>query len=139
MPIRSLAGLLIGLALAAMTATAATAASYWDHNGSLMRLEADGERRVFVYEEPRAVLRRAGVSVGTVLFDGRNIGDYYVGRARRFSKYCDAPLVYDVEGPVIDGGAKIVMRGVREVYAAGCRPTGRMVEDELVFTYQWSD
>jgi len=139
MPIRSLAGLLIGLVLAALTATAAPAASYWNHNGSLMRLEADGEGRVFVYEEPRSVLRRAGVTVGTVLFDGRNTGDYYVGRARRFSKYCDAPLVYDVEGPVTDAGAKIVMRGTREVYAAGCQPTGRMVEDVLVFTYEWSD
>jgi len=118
---------------------AALADSFWDHNGSLMRLEADGQQRVFTYEEPRPVLRRAGVRAGTVLFDGRNEGNYYVGRARRFSRYCEAPLVYQVEGPVVDGGSRIVMRGTREVYASGCRATGRVVEDELVFTYSWSE
>ncbi|MFP3920374.1 MAG: hypothetical protein ACLFPA_00650 [Dichotomicrobium sp.] len=131
--------LLLAGAMAVMLVWPAMAASYWNHNGSLMRLEADGERRMFTYEEPRQVLRRAGVRVGTVLFDGRNTGDYYVGRARRFSKHCDDPLVYQVEGPVTDGGTKIVMRGTREVYASGCRPTRRTVEDVLVFTYEWSD
>lgn len=130
---------LLAAVVAVILVSPAMAASYWNHNGSLMRLEADGERRVFIYEEPRQVLRRAGVRVGTVLFDGRNAGDYYVGRARRFSKYCDDPLGYQVEGPVTDGGTKIVMRGTREVYASGCRPTGRTVEDVLVFTYEWSD
>ncbi len=116
-----------------------SADSYWDHNGSLMRLKANGQQRVFTYEEPRSVLRRAGVRTGTVLFDGRNVGDYYVGRARRFSKDCKAPLVYKVEGPVVDGGSRIVMRGMRQVFASGCRGTGRYVEDVLVFTYEWAD
>ena len=122
----------------ALLAVPAAADSYWDHNGSLMRLKANGQQRVFTYEEPRSVLRRAGVRRGTVLFDGRNVGDYYVGRARRFSKYCEAPLDYEVEGPVV-GGTRIIMRGTREVFASGCRGTGRSVEDELVFTYSWSD
>jgi len=127
------------IALLVVSTFQAQAASYWNHNGSLMRLEADGQRRVFTYEEPRELLRRAGVTVGTVLFDGRNVGDYYMGRARRFSKYCRAPLIYEVQGPVTDGKRKIVLRGWREVYASGCRPTGRTVEDVLVFTYSWSD
>lgn len=131
---------LLGTGLCAMLlATQAWADSFWDHNGSLMRLQANGTQRVFTYEEPRPLMRRAGVSPGTVLFDGRNVGDYYVGRARRFSKYCEAPLAYDVEGPVTDNGMKIVMRGEREVYAKGCQPTGRFVEDVLVFTYEWAD
>ena len=124
---------------AVLMAAPAVADSFWDHNGSLMRLQADGKQRVLTYEEPRAQMRRAGVTRGTLLFDGRNVGDYYVGRARRFSRYCDAPLVYEVEGPVTDNGLRIVMRGEREVYASGCRPTGRVVEDVLVFTYEWSD
>ena len=131
---------MLALAVAAMLtgSGAALADSFWDHNGSLMRLKANGQQRVFTYEEPRSVLRRAGVRRGTVLFDGRNVGDYYVGRARRFSKYCEAPLDYEVEGPVV-GGTRIIMRGTREVFASGCRGTGRSVEDELVFTYSWSD
>jgi len=122
-----------------LLAAPVSADSYWDHNGSLMRLQANGTQRVFTYEEPRQLMRRAGVRPGTVLFDGRNVGDYYVGRARRFSKHCGSPLVYEVEGPVTDNGMKIVMRGQREVYATGCQPTGRFVDDELVFTYEWSD
>ena len=122
----------------ALLAVPAAADSFWDHNGSLMRLKSNGQQRVFTYDEPRSVLRRAGVRGGTVLFDGRNVGDYYVGRARRFSKYCEAPLVYEVEGPVLDG-TRIVMRGTREVFASGCRGTGRYVQDELVFTYSRSD
>jgi len=118
---------------------AASADSYWDHNGSLMRLQANGTQRVLTYQEPRQLMRRAGVTPGTVLFDGRNVGDYYVGRARRFSKHCESPLVYEVEGPVTDNGMRIVMRGQREVYASGCRPTGRFVNDVLLFTYEWSD
>jgi len=122
-----------------LLAAPASADSYWDHNGSLMRLQANGTQRVFTYEEPRQLMRRAGVTPGTVLFDGRNVGDYYVGRARRFSKDCKAPLVYKVEGPVVDGGSRIVMRGMRQVFASGCRGTGRYVEDVLVFTYEWAD
>ncbi|RIA47343.1 hypothetical protein [Dichotomicrobium thermohalophilum] len=131
--------LLLAAFCAVVFASSALADSYWDHNGSLMRLQADGMQRVFTYEEPRALMRRAGVTAGTVLFDGRNVGDYYIGRARRFSKYCESPLVYEVEGPVTDNGMRIVMRGEREVYAKGCQPTGRFVEDVLVFTYEWSD
>jgi hypothetical protein len=48
-------------------------------------------------------------------------------------------LVYKVEGPVVDGGSRIVMRGMRQVFASGCRGTGRYVEDVLVFTYEWAD
>ncbi len=130
---------LLAAIVAILTADPLKADSFWDHNGSLMRLEANGAQRILTYEEPRPILERAGATRGTVLFDGRNVGDYYVGRARRFSRYCDAPLVYDVEGPVTNNGLRIVVRGEREVYAEGCRPTGRIVEDVLVFTYEWSD
>jgi len=130
---------LLAAIVAVLMADPLKAGSFWDHNGSLMRLEANGAQRVITYEQPRPIMERAGVTRGTVLFDGRNAGDYYVGRARRFSRYCDAPLVYDVEGPVTNNGLRIVVRGKREVYAQGCRPTGRIVEDVLVFTYEWSD
>ena len=41
--------------------SAAEADSLWDHNGSVMRLIANGEQRQFRYEEPKEVLRGAGV------------------------------------------------------------------------------
>lgn len=35
--------------------------SCWDHNGSLMRLKASGNKRWLYYEIPREALRRTGV------------------------------------------------------------------------------
>ena len=113
----------------------ATADSCWDHNGSLMRLKASGNQRWFYYEVPRRVLRRAGVRRGTLLFDGRKIGDRYEGTARRFSKYCpEAPLEYQVEGPVAPSQTRVTLYGERQVQSR-CVPTGEIRLDELVFTY----
>jgi len=120
------------------TASLAQADSYWDHNGSLMRLEADGDARRFVYESPRDVLVRAGVRPGTLLFNGVREGNRYYGTAFVFSRHCDEPLEYYVEGEVASE-RRVVLAGRREIYAEGCRPTGRFEIDRLVFTYRNSD
>ena len=113
----------------------ARADSCWDHNGSLMRLQASGNERWFYYEIPRQVLRYAGVQRGTLLFNGRKNGNWYSGIARRFSKYCPGtPLEYYVEGPVRGDQLQVTVRGTREVYKQ-CQPTGRYANDTLVFTY----
>ena len=117
----------------------ASADSCWKHNGSLMRLQASGNKRWLYYENPRTALRNAGVRPGTLLFDGRKSGDWYSGNARVFSRYCPSePLVYFVEGPVRSDQLHVTIRGTREVYKQ-CQPTGRYVTDTLVFTYshQW--
>ena len=127
--------LTMGLA-GTMTATSAFADSCWNHNGSLMRLTASGNSRWFYYENPRQVLRNAGVSRGTLLFNGTKNGNRYSGTARRFSKWCNgAPLEYYVEGPVSSSQTRVTVRGSRPVYAAGCVNTGRVKRDTLVFTY----
>lgn len=118
-----------------LSAPSAQAASCWDHNGSLMRLEASGNARTFVYVQPRAVLRRAGVRRGTVLFNGRKRGNSYVGTARRYSKFCPgSPLNYGVSGPISNGQTKVTVRGERPVHRR-CSPTGDIAYDTLVFTY----
>lgn len=115
--------------------TSASADSCWDHNGSVMRLQAQGNSRWFYYERPKSSLRAAGVRRGTLLFNGRKSGDWYSGTARRFSRYCPGePLEYFVEGPVARSQTRVTVRGTREVYER-CRPTGRYTEDTLVFTY----
>jgi len=115
--------------------TSAQADSCWNHNGSLMRLKASGNQRWMYYENPRQVLRNAGVRRGTLLFNGVKRGNWYEGTARRFSKYCPGnPLEYFVEGPVRSDQLKVTVRGTREVYKQ-CQPTGRIASDELVFTY----
>jgi hypothetical protein len=109
--------------------------SCWDHNGSLMRLTDQGQQRWFYYENPRQALANSGVTRGTLLFDGRNTGDYYSGTARVFSRFCPGnPLEYYVEGPVTRNPLRITMRGSRDANQQ-CRNTGNRVTDTLVFTY----
>ncbi|MEM6383547.1 MAG: hypothetical protein AAF739_12795 [Pseudomonadota bacterium] len=121
-----------------MSATVANADSCWDHNGSLMRLTANGQNRTMMYETtPHSWQGAAGVRRGTVLFEGRNVGDYYTGTARVFSRFCPgSPLLYGVEGPVTrpSGQITITMRGTRDANDQ-CAATGRMVTDTLVFRF----
>lgn len=116
----------------------AFADSFWLHNGSVMRLVADGNEREFYYETPSKTMRGAGVDSGTLLFNGVRQGNQYRGTMRVFSKYCDKPLEYTVQGTV-KNERTIVMKGKREVYAKGCRPTGKFKTDTLTFTYQSSE
>jgi len=89
------------------------------------------------YENPRQALWNAGVTQGTLLFNGYNNGDYYSGTARVFSRHCPGnPLEYYVEGPVRHNPLQIILRGSREIFQQ-CRPTGRWTEDTLVFTYRY--
>lgn len=114
---------------------AAMADSCWDHNGSLMRLQAQGNQRWLSYEVPREVLRKTGVQRETLLFNGIKNGNWYSGTARVFSKYCPgSPLEYHVEGPVRGDQLQVTVSGTREVYQQ-CRPTGRFTTDTLVFTF----
>ena len=125
-----------GSAVSSLTgATLAHADSCWNHNGSLMRLVAQGNKRWFYYERPRQVLRKAGVRPGTLLFNGRKQGNRYVGTTRVFSKWCTAPLEYYAEGPVAPSQTRVTIFGTRDVYGSGCRNTGRRKTDRLVFTY----
>lgn len=127
--------LLVSIFFVTGAVTEARADSCWNHNDSLMRLKASGNQRWFYYENPRQVLRNAGVRRGTLLFEGRKNGNWYSGEARVFSKYCPGdPLIYPVEGPVRADQLKVTVRGTREVYKK-CQPTGRFKEDVLVFTY----
>lgn len=121
--------------LLAVFATASLADSCWLHNGSLMRLTAQGNERYFYYETPREGLRNAGVQRGTLLFNGTNSGGHYSGLARVFSSSCPGnPLEYWVEGPVAANQTQIRMMGTRES-SQNCASTGNVVVDELVFTY----
>lgn len=124
------------LAAAIVAAPApALADSCWTHNGSLMRLEAEGPARLFSYEKPKAGLAAAGIRKHTLLFDGEKSGNRYSGTARVFSKSCPgSPLEYHVEGPVNSSQTRVELTGEREVYE-NCQPTGRRTVDTLVFRY----
>jgi hypothetical protein len=127
--------------LLASISTLSQAESYWNHNGSLMRLESNGDERYFYYQSPRSGMVKQGVRPGTLLFSGRKEGDYYYGTARVFSRHCPGdPLEYSVEGPVVEGGQglRVILTGSRPVHKR-CRETGRHKTDRLVFQYRYSD
>jgi uncharacterized caspase-like protein len=115
----------------------AAGGTLWSHNGSTVRLEADGAVRRFYYVNPRQGLRARGVTTGTLLFDGQKTGAWYVGTAYVFSQNCGA-LAYQVEGPVAPDLKSVTMTGQAPKVDSGCAVVGHKV-DELVFTYFGKD
>jgi len=126
--------LFLTLATFTLPTPAARADSFWDHNGSLMRLQADGTRRWFTYENPRQGMRNEGVVRGTLLFDGERVGDTYRGTMRAFSAACAAPMTYAVQGYVASE-TLVVFEGDRPVFR-NCRPTGAWQYERLEFRYR---
>src|SRR5215510_2489160 len=103
---RSLAS--AALILVGFHAATVRADSFWNHNGSEMRLRADGNRRTIVYERPRAGIASQGVERGTVLFEGRisGVAGEYSGTSYVFSKGC-GKQAYAVTGELQDDGRRI--------------------------------
>lgn len=122
-----------------LLSSTAFADSFWNHNGSVMRLVDNNNERTFIYEKPSQKMRNTGVQKGTVLFDGHKNGDMYFGTSNVFSKNCFHDMTYKVSGHVYSG-PKVVLTGKREQYDTSnnkCEPTGRIVTDKLVFTYMY--
>lgn len=105
----------------------------WNHNGSDMRLLADGATRSFAYERPRSGLERAGVSQCDVVFEGEKQGNEYFGTAYVFSRDC-GPIGYPVSGPVSGGGSKVTLYGKAPRRRDDCSIRGYR-NDKLVFEY----
>ena len=110
--------------------TEVRAKSLWEHNGSIVYLEAEGLFRRFYYEIPRSELP---VDPGSPLFHGQRRGNRYVGTAYVFSAECGA-IGYPVSGTVSADQLKITMRGKAPVRDSDCNIV-RFRLDNLVFTY----
>ena len=124
-------------AIAAAPIDTARADSCWNHNGSIMRLKASGDRRWFYYENPKPSMQRTGVTRGTLLFDGRKSGNFYEGTARRFSRFCPgAPMEYHVGGPVRGDQLQVTLHGTYDEHEQ-CYPTGNVKSDRMVFTFAY--
>ncbi len=106
--------------------------SLWMHNGSVMRLVADGDIRRFYYERPRAGIRRRGVVKGELLFEGRREANSYTGTAYIFTKSC-GKVAYSVSGSVGPADTTVTMTGDAPRLNASCVQTGSR-PDRLVFT-----
>ena len=119
---------LVSVAALVALATGAAAqgqgfSTLWTHNGSVVRMQADGTARVISYERAREGLLRTDVSSGATLFRGERIGDDFRGEAYTFKLGC-SPAPYPVGGR-IEGGRRLVLRGRAPVYDPGsCAVTG---------------
>jgi len=117
-----------GVAFAACSMAALpvrAAGAEWDHNDSIMKLVENGKKHRFVYEQPRETLKAAGVSTGTILFDGEEKQDGRLsGYAKLFRKGCD-PIDYFVEGSFDKAKGEVVLQGQAPIYSGkGCKITG---------------
>jgi hypothetical protein len=123
------------LALIAMTAdgVAQGSLSRWDHNGSQVSLSATGGRRQFYYQSPAAELLEIGVKPGTLLFDGRKVGNTYSGTSYVFSKVCGA-LPYITAGPVAPDQRTVTMYGKAPIVDSTCSVV-QYRDDVLVFSF----
>ena len=121
---------LSGLAGAVQTALAGQ--SVWNHNGSQMLLEANGNQRIITYLVPR---RGISAQPGQLLFQGVRNGRFYSGTAYTFRRGC-SPAPYQVSGR-ISSEHRIVLRGASPK-RQGCRVVGysnSSSNSRLVFTY----
>jgi uncharacterized membrane protein len=92
--------------------------SIWDHNGSKLKWISDGQKRSAVYFELRDGLSAAGISVGTVLFEGYRKGAALTGKSFLFRKGCQ-PLAFDVAATITDEQS-ITLTGNAPIRTAGC-------------------
>lgn len=114
--------------------------SFWDHNGSLMRLAADGDRRKFYYEKPSSRMARAVSVVDNLLFSGRKVGNRYEGTAYVYASRCGRKYGYQVSGEISGDGKRVVVRGAAPVIASNCRVSRYdwNSNSTLVFSFQYA-
>lgn len=127
-------GFILADVLYASSAFAQAGSSFWDHNGSVVALSADGAGRRFYYETPRAGLAEVGVRVGTLLFEGQRSANRYSGTAYVFSQGCGA-LSYQVAGDVTPDQRTVTLYGKAPHVDSACTVTGH-ADDVLTFIYR---
>jgi hypothetical protein len=108
--------------------------SFWNHNGSIMKLVANGASRQFFYQNPRQGMVNEGVRSGTLLFEGFRNGGTYSGTAFIFQRRCGS-FGYAVSGTVSADERMVVMQGMAPRVNGNCQVVGSR-PDELVFELQ---
>jgi hypothetical protein len=116
--------------------------SHWVHNGSVVYLVANGAHRRFYSEPPKAYYdpsKTGVVAVGirkrTLLFDGTQDGDRYLGKAYMLSEHCGR-IAYTVSGSISDDQRKLTMNGNAPRFDSQCQRVGDRDDPPLVFTYE---
>src|SRR5215471_17447035 len=95
----------------------------WDHNGSVMYLIANGSSRQFYYQKPRPGMLEAGAHPDSLLFKGQIDDGQILGTAYIFNAQCGA-VPFDVKGPILDDGGRIVLTGQAPRIGRNCQVKG---------------
>jgi hypothetical protein len=104
----------------AETQTASPERTFWDHNGSVMYLVANGPSREIYYQKPRAGMLEVGAHSGSLLFRGEIDNGQYSGTAYIFNPHCGA-IPFEVKGAVIDDDERITLTGQAPLVGRNCR------------------
>lgn len=118
--------------------SAVHAQSFYNHNGSIMRLVEQGNTVRIYYEQPRDGLLPHGVRPGTLLFEGemdRNL--YLEGMSRIFSSRC-GEMDYYVYGQYRRDGDFTLNGAAPVLEANGCRVVDNVYQgDNANLRFAW--
>ena len=104
--------------------TATTAEpTFWDHNGSVMYLVANGSSREFYYQKPRSGMLEAGAYPDSLLFRGQIDNGQFFGTAYLFNAHC-GQVPFEVKGPILDNGGRVVLTGQAPRVGRNCQASG---------------
>jgi hypothetical protein len=104
----------------AETQTASPEQTFWDHNGSVMYLVANGAAREIYYQKPRAGILEVGARSGSLLFRGEIENGEYSGTAYIFNPHC-GQIPFQVKGPAPDNDERITLTGQAPRVGRNCR------------------
>jgi hypothetical protein len=124
----------ISLFLSVQCSALSQTTSIWNHNGSIVRLEASDTKRSIYYVEPRAGLP---AKAGDLLFEGQRRGRSYEGTAFLFSQAC-GKIGYAVTGSIADDDRSVSMTGTAPRRNSQCQITSYF-QDRLTFSFMRSE
>ena len=112
-------------AFAQSTTPAATAAerTFWDHNGSVVYLVANGSSREFYYQRPRLGMLEAGAHPDSLLFSGQINNGQFSGTAYVFNAQC-GQVPFEVKGPILENGGRVALTGQAPRVGRNCQASG---------------
>jgi hypothetical protein len=100
--------------------------TFWDHNGSVMYLVANGSSRELYYQKPRAGMLEVGVRSDSLLFRGEIKDEQFSGTAYIFNAQC-GQVPFEVKGSILDNGARIVLTGQAPRVGRNCLASGHYI------------
>jgi hypothetical protein len=97
--------------------------TFWDHNGSVMYLVANGSSREFYYQRPRLGMLEAGARPDSLLFRGQINNGQFSGTVYVFNAQC-GQVPFEVKGPILENGGRVALTGQAPRVGRNCQASG---------------